>query len=122
MACQISGYVILSRVKELLSMFIMQAFSPWLFSRGPPKGPDRLIRNLSGEITAEQAMEEWLQEEESDEGEANDKSTDPMKKHYRCTSCYRQGKDSMHALASFGVNDDRQFHHIFLRQGCWTRC
>ncbi len=122
MACQISGYVILSRVKELWSIFILQAFSPCLFIRGPPKGPDRLIRKLRGDITAEQAMEEWLQEEESDEGEANENSTDPMKKQYRCTSCYLQGKKSMHPLARFGVNDHRQFNHRFLRQGCWTRC
>ena len=70
MASQISGYVILSlsRVKALLSIFILQAFSILLFCRGPPPGPDRLIRKLSGEITTEQALEEWKQEEEPDEG------------------------------------------------------
>ena len=52
MACQISGYVILSGVKEMLSILILQAFSPLLFIRGPPTGPDRLIRKLSGTITA----------------------------------------------------------------------
>ena len=118
MASQISGYVILTRVKALLSIFILQAFSMLLFSRGPPPGPDRLIRKLSGEITTDQAMEEWMQEEESDEGGANKKSKDPMDQHYRCTSCYLQGKDSMHPLASFGVKDHKQFNHSFLRQGC----
>ena len=122
MASQISGYVILSRVKALLSIFILQAFSILLFCRGPPPGPDRLIRKLSGEITTEQAMEEWLQEEESDEGGAKNNNKDPMKMHYRCTSCYLQGKDSMHPLAKFGVSNQRQFNHRFLRQGCWTRC
>ena len=122
MACQISGYVILSLVKALLCIYILQAFSILLFSRGPPPGPDRLIRKLSGEITTEQAMDEWLQEEGSDEGGTNETSTDPMKKHYRCTSCCLQGKDSIHPLASFGVHDHRQFNHRFLRQCCWTRC
>ena len=28
----------------------------------------------------------------------------------------------MHTLTKFGVNDQRQFNHRFLRQGCWTRC
>ena len=54
MASQLSGYVILSRVKEMCSMLILQASSPLLFTRGPPAGPDRLIRKLSGAITAEQ--------------------------------------------------------------------
>ncbi len=69
---------------------------------------------------------EWLQEEASDE---EDKITDPMKKHYRCTSCYligrqskHQGRQSMHPLASFGVKDSWQFEQCFLKQGGWTRC
>ena len=57
MASQISGYVILPRVKEMLSILVLQTFSPLLFTRGPPTGPDRLIRKLSGAITSEQAME-----------------------------------------------------------------
>ena len=47
---------------------------------------------------------------------------DPMKEKYRCTSCFLQGKQLMHTLAGFGVENQWQFNHVFLKQGCWTRC
>ena len=50
------------------------------------------------------------------------KSPDPMKRHYRCTSCYLKGQQYMHPLARFGVNFQWQFEPCFLRQGSWTRC
>ena len=56
---QISGYVVLTRVKQAVTICILQPFSPLLFARGPPKGPDRLIRKLSGQSTAENVREEW---------------------------------------------------------------
>ena len=43
---QIAGYVCLSRIRELERICVLQPFSPLLFSRGPPEGPDRLIRKL----------------------------------------------------------------------------
>ena len=58
---QIAVYVCLSRVKELLSLCVLQPFSPLLFKRGPPPGPHRLMRKLEGTLTADAAMEEWRQ-------------------------------------------------------------
>ena len=58
---QVAVYVCLSRVKELLSLCVLQPFSPLLFKRGPPPGPHRLMRKLEGTLTADDAMEEWRQ-------------------------------------------------------------
>ena len=40
---QIAANVCLSRVKLLSSIVVVQPFSPVLFTRGPPAGPDRLL-------------------------------------------------------------------------------
>ena len=37
----------------------MQPFSTLLFAFGNPAGPERLVRKLSGEITADAAIQEW---------------------------------------------------------------
>ena len=44
---------------------------PELFTRGPPAGIDKLLRNLSGVIFAAQAINEWMQETGEDDLESN---------------------------------------------------
>ena len=48
---QILAYVGASRVRLLSRIYILQPFSPTLFTQGPPKGPDVLLRKLTGTIT-----------------------------------------------------------------------
>ena len=90
---QIAVYVCLSRVKELLSLCVLQPLSPLLFKRGPPPGPYRLIRKLdrNDPLTTEAALDEWRQEGEAVEEEAK-KKDDPMKAEHLCTSCYLRGE------------------------------
>ena len=47
----IASYIALSRVKKLIGIYIRQAFSPLLFTRGPSTGPHLLMKKLRGEIT-----------------------------------------------------------------------
>ena len=44
---------------------------PALFTREPPAGIDRLLRNLSGVIFAAQAIDEWIQETGEHDLESN---------------------------------------------------
>ena len=59
-AQQIGGYVALSRVKTADSMYILQPFSDRLFQRGPPKGPDLLLRCLEKELSGEELIEDHV--------------------------------------------------------------
>ena len=68
-ALQIAGYVCLSRIKELEKICILQAFSPLLFTRGPPAGPQRLIQKLQKEMTIEECFEEWAKDTTEDDEE-----------------------------------------------------
>ena len=87
---QVAAYVSLSRVRLMQRIHILQPFSPLLFNRGAPTGPDRLIRKLKGEMTAHQAMEEWLEFGEICEGEGEDAARDPLKSKHLCASCALQ--------------------------------
>ena len=89
MGLQIAAYVCLSRVKTLATICVMQPFSPLLFTRGPPKGPDRLIRKLQGNVTVDDVFVEW--DEKKGDKTANDQC-DPMRAHLLCASCYLRGK------------------------------
>ena len=53
----IASYIALSRVKQLIGIYILQAFSPLLFTRGPPKGPHLLMKKLRREITHEEMLQ-----------------------------------------------------------------
>ena len=118
---QIAAYVCLSRVKMLLRMCVMQPFSPFLFSRGNPVGPVRLVRKLRGEITAEQACDEWVQDSLEDAVEEDKK--DPMSTRHLCTRCYLQGKgEYMLSARDFGVANADDFYPKYVSQGMWTRC
>ena len=91
MTIQIAAYVCLSRVKQLGSICVMQPFSPVLFAHGNPAGPKRLLRKLSGQITAEQAIMEWGAAEDA---EAESNKFDPMEQKHMCVSCYLIGKST----------------------------
>ena len=56
---QILAYVGASRVRLLSRIYILQPFSPTLFTQGPPKGPDVLLRKLEGSLTPIDALREW---------------------------------------------------------------
>ena len=56
MTSWISGYVVLARVKEAAAMCILQPFSLLLFARGPHKGPDMLLRKVSGQSTLDDVL------------------------------------------------------------------
>ena len=68
-ALQIAGYVCLSRIKELEKICILQPFSPLLFTRGPPAGPQRLIQKLQKEMTIEECFEDWAKDTTEDDEE-----------------------------------------------------
>ena len=121
---QVAAYVSLSRVRLLKRIHIIQPFSPFLFNRGPPAGPDRLIRKLAGAITAWDAMREWQEAADSsdDDGDANT-ARDPLKAHHLCVSCALQGKPQTRLPAkAFGVVRSQDFFPKYLEQGSWTRC
>ena len=123
-ALQIAGYVCLSRIKELLRICVLQPFSPLLFTRGPPAGPERLIRKLEKKITVEQCFEEWANdttEDAEEKGAAGEKS--PMASKHLCTSCYLKGKeDYMLPAKAFGIKQRQDYYPMYVTQGAWTRC
>ena len=55
---QIAGYVMLSRTKFLENQWVMQHFSPGVFTRGPPLAPSILMKKLRGQISEEEAIAE----------------------------------------------------------------
>ena len=122
-ACQIAAYVCMSRVRELSKICVLQAFSLLLFTSGPPKGPDRLLRKLSGQVTSDAALEEWISEDSVKVDEKKSEATDPMKQRYLCTSCYLAGEeDYSHPVQKFGVVTSSEFYSKYVAQGCWSRC
>ena len=103
----IAAYVCLSRVKQLGSICVMQPFSTVLFAHGNLAGPERLVRQLSGQITAEQAIIEWSAAEDA---EAESEKFDPMEQKHMCASCYlMEKKEYMHYVSNFGVTDGNEF-------------
>jgi hypothetical protein len=86
------------------------------------QGPERLLRKLSGEISAEQAWQE--NEEEYLNADDERKGTiDPMKEKYICVSCYLHGKETYtHRVAEFAVSSREMFYEKLVSQGSWTKC
>ena len=120
---QVAAYVWLSRVKDLEHIAVLQPFSPLLFKQGPPKGPARLLRKLSGEVSAEQTSEECAEEYLNATTAENKRNLDPMKEKYLCTSCYLHGRETyMHAVTEFGVSRRDEFYDKLVSQGSWTKC
>ena len=119
---QIAVYVCLSRVKFLLKICVLQAFSAFLFSRGNPKGPERPTRKLAEHLTWDEALAEW-EAEDGEEAAAEEEKNDPMAIKHICASCYLQGKKQyMLDAASFGVQNADDFYPKYVSQGGWTRC
>ena len=56
---QIAGYVSISRARRADKVWALQAFSPWLFRQGQPRGPELLMQKLRGDISAEDAETPW---------------------------------------------------------------
>ena len=91
-----------------------------LFTRGPPIGPDRLIRRLSKQITLVETCEEWQADHCREEYE--EEATNPMTGTHLCTSCYLLGKENyMLPLKQFGVKKQAIFR-LYVSQGQWTMC
>ena len=78
MTSQIAAYVCLSRVKQMQNICVMQPFSTFLFALGNPDGPERLVKKLSGQLTADQAISEWSA---LADGGDEAQTTDPMAKN-----------------------------------------
>ena len=98
---QIAAYVCLSRVKQLCHICILHPFSTFLFARGPPVGPERLIRRWSKQITEEEAYSEWVDDNATDlQNTDAPKSHDVTSNQLLCTSCYLQGKQNYKLAAS----------------------
>ena len=115
---QIAAYVCLSRVKRLENLCIIQPFSSSLFTLGNPRGPHRLIRKLSQEITTNEAIDEWLAP--TDAFPEGDKE-DPMTTKHLCASCYSKGKEEwMLCAIDFGVQSGCDFYEKVRSQGQWT--
>ena len=108
---QTAAYVCLSRVKELQKICVVQAFSPLLFTRGPPTGPNRLMRKLAGLITTQHASAEWWREVNNEPNYEMKHAGDPLRINHSCTSCYLQGKSSymLHAK-EFGITKPQDFY------------
>ena len=77
---QIAVYVMLSRVKRLASLVLMQPFSPWLFRQGALPGPNILMKKLRGEVNVDEVKEEFAKAESAREQRtgAESKRQDPM--------------------------------------------
>ena len=118
-------YVMLSRVRLLANLVIMQPFSPWLFQQGSPPGPDILMKKLRGDIAPERAttaFEEAERKREERQGKAS-KGFDPMRRKYRCTHCYLSGRtDCEKGVHEFGVTCPEELLTKILFHGAWTRC
>ena len=116
---QIAAYVCLSRVKQLEGIYVLQSFSPLLFNRGPPEGPERLLRKLENPAQTEDILAEWY----TDEALQDSKSGRPLAITHICTCCYLKGnKYYMRSAADFGVTSNAAFHEKYVIQGSWTRC
>ena len=114
---QILAYVGASRVRLLSKIYILQQFSPTLFTQGTPKGPDLLLRKLEGTLSPAQALDAWEAEN------ADEKCRDILKKEFLCVSCYRGGaKKHMHLPSAFGCTEAADAIKILYREGVWRRC
>ena len=93
----------------------MQAFSIFLFTQGNPIGPERLIRKLSKQITADQAVHEWNVDDDKGDEAAK---LDPMEKKHMCVCCYLTGKHEwMHNAHDFGMRTGNDFYKMYVSQG-----
>ena len=122
---QISGYVMLSRARNLDRLWILQAFAQNLFAQGPPTGPHILMQKLKGDITTEQAEELMLKAtiDKRVKEESNRKQKGDMDTLYCCAQCLLLGKKAyMKPRHAFGAYDANEILPKILKQGAWARC
>ena len=120
---QIAAYVCMSRVKELLKLSVLQPFSTYLFSQGPPPGPETMIWKLEKAITAEETLEERALTGDEEALEAEKEKKNPMSAEHLCASCYLRGhSDYRKPAKAFGIEKPSDFFPKYLAQVCWTRC
>ena len=120
----IASYIAFSRVKEMIKMWILQPFSPFLFRQGAPKGPAILMRKLRGEITAHEAANEAVEHlHETAECKKSSQKYDVRQELFRCLQCYWSGeREYMHKAEAFGVSKPGEVLPNLLMDGAWTRC
>ena len=121
---QISGYVCLSRVKELSRISVLQSFSPLLFTQGPPTGPERLLRKLQRKITIYECFHEWSEDTNlATDRHTNATAQNPITAKLFCTNCYLNGESEyMLPSKAFGISIRKDFFPLYVSQGAWTRC
>ena len=120
----IASYIAFSRVKEMIKMWILQPFSPFLFRQGSPKGLAILMRKLRGEITAQEATNEAVEHlHETAECKKSSPKYDIRQQHFMCLQCYWSGeREYMHNAEAFGVSKPSEVLPALLVDGAWTRC
>ena len=74
----IGSYVMLSRTKFTDKLWILRPFQHCLFTRGPPPGPDILLKKLTQEISTGMAQERWAKVEEERRGRSGNKKKEPQ--------------------------------------------
>ena len=116
--------LLLSRVRMLQRLSVLQPFSPFLFQQGPPKGPARLLRLWKKEATNEEILEEWLEDGDSeDDGVNANAGGDIMKRKLFCASCYFAGNTTYsHPVQNFDIASRSDMWSKYVAQGAWTRC
>ena len=120
----IASYIAFSRVKEMIKMWILQPFSPFLFRQGAPKDPAILMRKLRGEITAHEVANEAVEHlHETAECKKSSQKYDIKQELFRCLQCYWSGeREYMHNAEAFGVSKPSEVLPNLLMDGAWTRC
>ena len=108
---QISGYVCLSRVKQLSCISVLQSFSPLLFTQGPPTGPERLLRKLKRKITVYECFHEWSEDTNLEtDRHTNATAQNPITAKLFCTNCYLNGESEyMLPSKAFGISIRKDF-------------
>eukprot|EP00959_Pyramimonas_sp_CCMP1952_P455320 9471379-Pyramimonas_sp.AAC.1 len=93
----------------------MQPFSTFLFGLGNPVRPERLMRKLSGQITADEAIHELST---LDDEAAECEKMDPMARKHLCVCCYLKGKQEyMLDARDLGMKAAADFYEKYVSQG-----
>ena len=120
---QVSGYVMMSRARDPMNMWLLRPFPRELFTRGPPSGPHILLKMMCGDIKPAQVKAEWKRIEEEKEEKTAATEVDHMKRLYRCTQCMLTNrKPFMKPAVAFGANCAAEVWGCIHRQGAWSRC
>ncbi len=117
----VMAYVMLSRAKFLHQLWIMQPFGQQLFLRGPPLGPELLLKKLRGELSPKEAQEAFDSAERAASNQTVEK--DPMKRKFRCTACFLMRRKSCEKPPqTFGAFSSTEIFEKITYQGAWARC